>query len=242
MRVALSLVILSMFAVACRTTAGPAVVRTEVDSSSKTLPPQPATHPTADFGQAWKGVTVQVSSTGDAHGLGKGMAEAVFAITWTEGQGAGVLYPKKFVDTATKQEVPMNFLWDVGGDIKAGTYDILVEHDGRLGKGWLRNVRLEGPEKLRVVVDMNACMLDLPLGTYREVVVYPAGTYADYEARGMADAIPDELAITWYDAENRGVAGLAPGGIFDLKVVRADGRVEWRQRYTLRPNSKLKEL
>ncbi len=198
--------------------------------------------PTADFGSHWPGVTVSVESTGEMSDLAEGMSHAKFEVEWTEGQSAGVLYPKKFVVAGTDNEVAMQFDADTAGDIAAGVYDVQVSQDGRLGDGWLRNVRLEGPDSLRVVVDMNACMLALPLDVYSEVMVYPAGTYQDYQAKNQLDAIPDDDAISWYNSENKGAWAVAPSGKVDLKVTHADGTVEWRQGYELPANRKLEQL
>lgn len=248
MRKLLTTLAISLLPLACSTTATQTATPKSTPTPAATPPakaePAAPTAPAAaaDFGKHWSGVTVRVEPTDESHGLGDGMALASFDVLWTHGQKAGVLYPKKFIDTKTKKEVPMDFKWDNGGNIKAGVYDVLVDHDGRLGKGWLRNVRLSGPQKLHVVVNMNACMLALPLTTYRDVVVYPAGTYADYKARGMLDSIPDEDAISWYNSENKGNAALAPAGKVDLKLVHTDGTVEWKQAYELPANSKLRAL
>lgn len=243
MRAALSLFVLTfLFPSGCGGAANEAPA-TEPGSQTSTAPPlATAAPPTADFGPNWAGVTVQVEPTEEAHGLADGMARAVFEVVWTEGQTAGVLYPKKFVDTSTNQEVTMEFLRDNGGNIEAGVYDILIDHDGRLGEGWLKSVKLDGPNELRVVVDMNACMLALPLETYPTVTVYPAGTYQEYQARNELDSIPDKVAISWYNSENKGAAALAPSGKVDLKLTHADGTSEWRQGYELPANRKLGQL
>ncbi len=243
MRTALSLFVLSLLLpFGCGGAASQAPA-TEPGAPSKTESPSAtAVTPNADFGPNWAGVTIQVEPTEEAHGLADGMAQAAFQVVWSEGQTAGVIYPKKFVDTATNQEVAMEFLGDNWGNIKAGVYNILVDHDGRLGEGWLKNVKLDGPDKLRVVVDMNACMLALPLETYPNVTVYPAGTYQEYEARNELDSIPDKLEISWYNSENKGAAALAPSGKVDLKLTHADGTSEWRQGYELPANQKLEQL
>ena len=207
---------------------------------SQTKPNVTMVQAKADFGPWWKAVTVKTEVEGDPQASGTALAK--FFCEWTDGLGAGVVYPKKFIDTKTKKEVKMDFLWDNGGKIPAGVYDVEVEQDGVLGKGWLRTVALTSKGSIRVTVLMNAAMFDLDLNKYSEVVVYPPGTYSKYKERGMLDSIPDKLNIARYNSENRGAAGLAPSGKFDLHVKMADGTDKWLQNYDIKGNRKIKEL
>jgi hypothetical protein len=134
------------------------------------------------------------------------------------------------------------FTWDNGGLISQGLYDVYIEIDSRAGDGWIRNLPLTGDEELVVTIDLNACRFDLPLDRYREVTVYPSGTYSDYESRNMLDSIPEEAAVSWYNAENRGQWAVAPSGTFDLKLVYTDDSVEWLQDYELPRNARVSEL
>jgi hypothetical protein len=205
-------------------------------------PQPPPSAATADFGAHWPGATVRVEAKGVVDNLGAGLARVSFDVEWTRGQTNGVLYPKKFVDPQTQKEVPLDPMWDNGGTIKAGVYDVFVQHDGRFGTGWIRGLRLAGPRQLHVVVDMNAAMLDLPLTTYAEVVVFPAGTYATATANGTLKRLSTDAAISWYNSENKGAFAVAPAGKVDLKVVHAGGKVEWRPGYVLPANTRVQKL
>ncbi len=201
----------------------------------------PAEAITTEFEGGWDNTEVRID-TGNPHDLENGRVMVGFRCVWTDGQPAGNVYPKEFVSSETGEEVSMDFTWDSGGKIAEGTYDVLVDVDGRCGGGWLRSLPLQGKNSLEVVIDLNACQFALPFDTYREVIVYPSGTYADYSSRNMLDAIPEDLAITWYNEENLGIWALAPSGTFDLRVTYADETVEWLQDYELPANARVVEL
>ena len=194
-----------------------------------------------DFGSAWGNAEVRLEA-GDSHELGGDRIVAEFDCVWTDGQKAGVAYPQRFVSTDSGEEVPMEFMWDNGGKVAQGVYDVLVEVDGRAGTGWIRDLPLTGKSRLRVVLDLNACQFTLPLDTYRQVIVYPEGTYADFESRNMLDAIPEDLELSRYNQYNRGQWAVAPSGTFDLKVTYNDETTEWLESYELPENARINEL
>lgn len=207
-------------------------------SRAKKAPAEPIT---AEFAGAWDETEIRIDH-GNPQDLEDGIVMANFRCVWTDGQNAGVAYPEQFVSSDTGEEVAMDFMRDFGGKIAEGTYDVLVEIDGRCEGGWLRNVPLEGEKELEVIIDLNACQFALPFDTYGEVVVYPSGTHDDFSSRNMLDAIPDDLAITWYNQENRGIWAVAPSGTFDLRVTYADETVEWLEDYELPANARVTEL
>jgi hypothetical protein len=194
-----------------------------------------------EFGNAWGNAEVRVEA-GNPHELGGKRIVAGFECVWTDGQEAGVAYPQRFVSQDSGQEVPMEFTWDSGGKIAQGVYDVLVEVDGRAGTGWIRDLPLTGARQLRVVLDLNACQLTLPLDTYRQVIVYPEGTYEDFESRNMLDAIPEDIELSRYDEYHRGQWAVAPSGVFDLKVTYTDGTTEWLESHELPENARVNEL
>lgn len=197
--------------------------------------------PAVELGDAWSNAELEIEAPNSTHGMGAEMARAEFWCEWTDGESGGTVYPQRFVDVATGEEVAMDFMWDHGGNIPAGVYDVLVDADfPGPGEGWLRNVPLEGPRALRVTIDLNATKIEVPLGEIKQIVVYPAGTYADFASRNMLDAIPDDVELTRYDEYNR--TCIAPSGEVDLRVTYYNDEVEWLEGYTLPPNSKVTEL
>lgn len=194
-----------------------------------------------ELAEPWSNAEVRINAVGD-HGVEGDRIRAGFTCEWTDGQEAGPVYPQQFVRSDDGEEVPMDFTWDNGGLISQGLYDVYIEIDSRAGDGWIRNLPLTGDEELVVTIDLNACRFDLPLDRYREVTVYPSGTYSDYESRNMLDSIPEEAAVSWYNAENRGQWAVAPSGTFDLKLVYTDDSVEWLQDYELPRNARVSEL
>lgn len=196
---------------------------------------------TIELAEAWSNAEVRVERT-VAHDVGANRAMAGFECVWTDGQDAGPVYPQQFVLSDSGEEVPMEFTWDSGGHIQEGVYDVYVEIDGRAGAGWIRDLSLTGDKRIEVRIDLNACQFDLSLDTYRDVTVYPSGTYEDYNSRNMLDAIPEDAAITWYNSENLGQWAVAPSGTFDLKVIYADDTTEWFEDYRLPANARVAEL
>lgn len=194
-----------------------------------------------EFGDAWGNAEVRIGS-GDPHELGADDIIVGFECVWTDGQKAGVVYPQQFVSQKSGEDVPMEFTWDSGGTIPQGVYDVLVEVDGRAGTGWIRNLPLTGSTQLHVVLDLNACQFSLPLETYEQVIVYPGGTYEDYDSRNMLDAVPEDVELSRFDEYHHGQWAVAPSGNFDLKVTYRDGSVEWMQNYELPENARLTEL
>ncbi|HKJ67836.1 MAG TPA: hypothetical protein VKA68_07750 [bacterium] len=204
--------------------------------------PQPQVNPPAvELGDAWDNVEVQVERSRDRHDMGGEMARAEFNCEWTDGQKAGTVYPQEFVDAETGEEAPMDFMWDHGGNIEAGVYDVLVDidHPGP-GECWLRNIPLKGERVLNVVIDLNAAKIEVPLGKIQEVAVFPVGTYEDYESRNMLDAIPEEVELALYNEYNRDC--FAPSGSVDLRVTYIGDEVEWMEGYELPANSKVTEM
>ncbi len=196
--------------------------------------------PAADFGDAWKNAAIRIKS-GDTHELGADMARASFLCEWTDGQSAGTTYPQKFVDVNTGEEVSMELLWDHGGNIQEGVYDVLVEVDyPGPGEGWLRNIPIKGKHALDIIIDLHATKIEMSLEEIEQVVVFPEGTYADYESRNMLDEIPEDAEITRYDMYNPDC--IAPSGVLDLRVTYPSGEVDWIEGYRLAPDSKVTEL
>ena len=215
---------------------------TESEAASSAETPEASTEPVVtEFGAAWSNAEVRVEA-GNPHELGGNRIVAGFECVWTDGQEAGVAYPQRFVSKDSGDEVPMEFTWDSGGKIPQGMYDVLVEVDGRAGTGWIRGLPLTGDRELRVILDLNACQFTLPLDTYRQVIVYPEGTYEDFKSRNMLDAIPEDEELSRYDEYHRGQWAVAPSGVFDLKVTYTDGSTEWLQSYELPPNARVNEL
>lgn len=202
----------------------------------------PANPPRADFGDAWSpAAVVLVEQTGN-HGLADGMAQAVFSSLWTSGESAGNVYPKEFVSVATGEPVEMEFLWDSGGNIAAGVYDVRVDVDGAPGEGWIRNVDISGPQALKITVNFNAAQFVVPLDEVQQIAAFPAGTYAEYSGKNMLDSVPSERALTVYDEYNRGIWAVVPATVVDLRVVHADGSVEWMADYEIPSNTRIVKL
>jgi hypothetical protein len=173
-------------------------------------------------------------------------ATARFESEWTAGEGAGIVYPQKFVSVDTGEEVNMDFRWDNGGEIPEGTYDVFVSVDGMPGEGWIRNLQLKAGTEYDVVLFFNAAKVDMVFETDGDdLYVYPSGIFDKYEALGRLDDIPDELSlnhINSYDGSNS-IWWLIPAGI-PLDVVRyhSDGTVERYPGFTAIPESFVKSF
>ena len=202
---------------------------------------EPVDPPVADFGDAWSAAAVLVEQTG-GHGLSKGMAQAVFSSLWTAGESAGNVYPKEFVSVVTGETVEMELLWDDGGNIAAGVYDVRVDVDGRPREGWLRNVDISGSQALEITVNFNASQFAVSLDEVQQIAAFPSGTYAEYSGKNMLDSVPAEKVLTIYDEYNGGIWAVVPAGVVDLRVVLADGTVEWLEGYELPSNTRILEL
>ncbi len=115
-----------------------------------------------DFGPYWKG-TVRVKETAKSD-IGNN-AEAQFNSEWTLGENAGNVYPKTFTLSNSGKTVKMNFLWDDGGDIPAGTYNVAVDIDGMPGSGKINNLKLSAGTAYDVYIDFKAAKIDIDLKT-----------------------------------------------------------------------------
>lgn len=209
--------------------------------------PPPDTQPSAappvvDFGEIWSAGEITVEQLEDEHGLSDGMARVTFESEWTAGESAGLVYPKEFIGSDSGETVEMDFMWDDGGNIPAGVYDVRIDIDGRPGEGWLRNIDISGDKTLLVTVNFNAAKLDLPLDEIEKVVAFPAGTYDRYKDLEKLDTDSRDDAISWHDAENKGIYAVIPATTLDLQVWHADGSIEWLAGYDVPGNSVLSQL
>lgn len=204
---------------------------------------QKASPVSIDFGPYWKG-TVRVKETVKSD-LGNN-AEAKFNSEWTLGESAGNVYPKTFTLTNSGKTVKMNFLWDKGGDIPAGTYDAVVDIDGMPGSGKINNLKLSAGTAYDVYIDFNAAKIDIDLKTDGdEVIAYPQNTYEKYKKLGRLDNIPKELAINAVSSytEKNAIYWLIPAGIpLDIVQKHSDGTEEWHTNFIATSESFIKKL
>ena len=198
---------------------------------------------TIDFGANWTG-TVRLEKEADA-GLGD-KAEARFYSEWTLGEDAGNVYPKSFTDSNSGSEVTMDFKWDNGGDIAAGTYDAVVDVDGMPGTGTIKNLALKKGTGYKVFISFNAAKVDMNFETDGDdLYVYPAGTYDKYDGLGRLDNIPEELLINHINSYTEGNAiwWLIPAGVpLDILQTHSSGDSRWFKNYTAKPESFIKSF
>ncbi len=198
---------------------------------------------TIDFGKFWTGtVRIEEKSKSD---LGND-AQVVFYSEWTLGEDAGNVYPKKFTLSNSGEEVKMNSLWDKGGNIHEGTYDVFVDIDGMPGTGTVKNLKLEKGKRYEVYITFNAARINVPLKTDGDVIfVYPAGTYDKYKNLGRLNNIPKEIAINIVSSytENNGIYWLIPANIpLDIHRTFSNGEDKWFTNYKATPESFINEL
>lgn len=228
----ISVLILSI--IAC--TSSPAV-----DTSSKIV--KEVNSASIDFNQLWLG-TVRIKEKSDSS-LGD-QAEVVFYSEWTLGESAGIVYPKKITEAGTDKQVDMDFHWDNGGDITAGSYDVYVDIDGTIRTGIIKNLELSKGMSYEVYISFNAARIDISLETDGDnVVAYPAGTYTKYENLGRLDNIPDEIIINTVSSytENNSIYWLIPAGKpLDILRTFSNGDEKWSLDYVPTPESFIKDL
>ena len=194
-------------------------------------------------GSIWIG-TLRVKQE-EKPGLGD-KAEVRFYSEWSLGESAGNVYPKKFTVSATGTPVKLNSFWDNGGEIPAGTYDVVVDIDGMPKKGTLRKLKLEKGISYKIYIFFKAAKIDIPLAADGDqVVVFPAGTHDKYEKLGRLNNIPNELVInvvTSYTERNP-IYWLMPAGVpVDVLRTFANGEAKWFVGYTAIPESFIKKL
>jgi hypothetical protein len=217
-------------------------------STAPVTEPQPAPEPEKpvspailDFGDYWTGTVYTEESSSDDT-----VATARFGCEWTRGEGAGNVYPKKFVSVETGEEVNMDFRWDNGGTIPEGTYDVFVSVDGLPGDGWIRNLNLKAGTGYEVVMFFSAAKIDISLETDGDdIMVYPSGTFTKYEQLGRLDDIPEEQIITWVNSysENNAIWWLMPAGVpVDVAWHHSDGSVERYPDFSAVPESFVKSF
>lgn len=193
--------------------------------------------PKAVMGDAWSNATLGVERSAEAGAEG---AEVEFRCEWAEGESCGTVYPKVFVEEETGERAPFEALWDHGGKLPCGTYDVRIDIDGppssRIGEARIRHLALTAPGAYDVTIDLHAAQLALPLETYRSVRVFPAGTHAEHEP----GSVPEALEIGRYDQYHK--KGVMPSGTFDLLVEREGAEAAWRPGYTLPAGGEVKSL
>ncbi len=213
-------------------------------TAPKTQMPAPAQQPAAqtppaqpiqvDIKDAWKNATVRIAY-GEPHELAQDMVQVRFSSEWCEGQPVTVTYPKKFKDSATGQEVAMNFMWDNGGNIKSGVRDATVDIDIHNLQGVvLHNLPLKGDKAIEVIVNLNGALLQLG-DSYNSVSVFPVGTYKDLKARGLLEEIPEGLQVA---SEYLGQF-IAPSGKFDITYKNAEGKQVWIEGFEFKAGHKM---
>ncbi len=198
---------------------------------------------TIDFGPYWTG-TIRMGKKANPD-LGNN-AEARFNSEWTPGENAGNVYPKKFTESSTGNEVKMNFRWDNGGDIPAGTYNVVVDLDGMPGKGTIKNLTLKKSMEYEVYISFKAAKVDINFKTDGDdLFVYPAGTHDKYEKLGRLDNIPEKLIINHINSytERNPIYWLIPAGIpLDILRTFSNGDAKWFTGYTAVPESFIKKF
>jgi len=196
-----------------------------------------------DFGKYWKG-RVRVAKENDP-ALGS-RAEVVFYSEWTRGETAGIVYPKTFKSVETGKTVEMDFKWDIGGEIEAGVYDVVVDVDGKPGKGRIRNLRVEGRKSYKVWVVFDAAKVDIEFeNDGDDLFVYPAGTFDRYEKLGRIDDIPEDLLINHINSytENNHIWKLIPAGVpLDVLRTYSNGKKERFRNFVAVPESSIKSI
>ena len=196
-----------------------------------------------DFGEIWTG-NIIVNPEDDSN-LPDGIAIVTFDSEWTTGENAGNVYPKQFISLETGQPVELDGMWDKGGKIPAGTYDVKVDVDGNPGSGWVRNLTLKEKTDSSVIIHFNAAKLNIELnGDGEEIYTYPAGTHDKYEGLGRLNDIPGDIAVTANSSytENNQVYWLIPSVPLDVEYRHADGSVDWFLDYTAVPESFINQL
>lgn len=140
----------------------------------------------------------------------------------------------------------MNFLWDNGGNIEAGVYDVLVDVDGMPGTGTIKNLKLENKTGYNVYISFRAAKIDIPMETDGDdIFVYPAGTRDKYEKLGRLDNIPEDLLINHVNSynDNNPIWKLIPAGVpLDILRTFSNGDSKWFTDYTAVPESFIKHL
>ncbi len=196
-----------------------------------------------DFGPYWKG-TIRLEKKAKPN-LGNN-AEVKFYSEWTLGEKAGNVYPKKFTLSNSGKEVKMNFLWDHGGDIPSGTYDVVVNIDGMPGTGSIKNLKLEKGTFYNLFIVFKAAKIDITLKTDGdEIIVYPAGTYDKYKKLGRLDNIPKQVEINHLSSytERNPIYWLIPADIpLDILWKHSNGDIRWFKNYKATPESFIKHL
>lgn len=233
--VAVVLVLLILVFTGCATepkTPAP-VVQTAAESTPITI----------EFGPNWTG-TIRLEQEAKPD-LGD-KAEAHFYSEWTLDESAGIVYPKTFTSSDTGAEEAMDFLWDTGGDIDAGTYDVRVDIDGTVGSGTIRNLTLEKGTAYNVYVSFRAAKMDIELQTDGDdVYVFPSGTYEKYEGLGRLDSIPEEIIISHVNSytERNPIYRLIPAGTpLDILRTYSGGDAKWYTDYIATPESVIRQL
>ncbi len=198
---------------------------------------------TIDFGSIWTGVIRMEKET--KTDLGDN-AEAQFYSEWTLGENAGNVYPKVFTSSKMGNNGNMEFLWDNGGVIKAGTYDVVVDIDGMPGTGTVKNLKLEKGIVYNVYISFNAAKIDVNLETDNDdIYVYPSGTYDKYKGLGRLDGIPEELLISHVNSytEKNQIYWLIPAGI-PIEIFRtySNGDSKWFKDFTASPESFVRQF
>jgi len=196
-----------------------------------------------DFGEIWTGA-IRFETEKNTN-LSDGTTQATFDSEWTKGENAGNVFPKQFISVETGSPVDMNFLWDNGGEIPAGTYDVQVDIDGNPEGGWIRNLKLSEKTNYTVIIHLNAAKLNIELeGDGDEIYTYPAGTHDKYDGLGRLDDIPDDLVVTMNSSytERNQIYWMVPSVPLDVEFRHADGSVDWFINYSSVPESAINQL
>lgn len=196
---------------------------------------QPAAQPVqVDIKDAWKNATVRIEY-GEPHELAQNMVQVRFSSEWCKGQPVTVTYPKKFKDSATGQEVAMDFMWDNGGNIKSGICDATVDIDlHNLHGVVIHNLPLKGDKAIEIIVNLNGAMLELGEKCH-SVSVFPLGTYKDLKERGLLEEIPEGLQVA---GEYMGKF-IAPSGKFDITYKIAEDKQVWIEGFEFKAGQKM---
>ncbi len=198
---------------------------------------------TIDFGEFWTG-TIRIKT--ESKPSLKNKSEVRFSSEWTLGESAGIVYPKTFTLSKSGEEVKMDSLWDNGGTVPAGTYDIFVDIDGMPKTGTIKNLNLKKGVSYEVYLLFTAAKIDIPLQTDGdEILVYPAGIYSKYNSLGRLDNIPKEIAINSVSSytENNPIYWLIPARIpLDVLRTTSSGETNWFTNYIATPESFVKSL
>jgi hypothetical protein len=229
-RVVVCIIALVIAAAGCAAPQKPAATAPEQPAAQ-----QPAAQPIqVDIKDAWKNATVRIAY-GEPHELAQDMVQVRFSAEWCEGQPVTVTYPKMFKDSATGQEVAMNFMWDNGGNIKSGLRDATVDIDLHNLQGVvLHNLPLQGDKAIEVVINLNGALLQLG-DSYNSVSVYPVGTYKELKERGLLEDVPEGMQVA---GEYLGKF-IAPSGKFDITYKNAEGKQVWIEGFEFKAGHKM---